>query len=470
MILAYIKIILAVCLFWPRGYLLAYIIDRSKSFSFGFKFFAGWAFGLAAFTLDVFVSNVFGGFKLTPWIFLVSGLGQIIGLEIVIFILEKKIILPNAKELKKLLAYNFKKLAVWSLGEKLALIILVLTIVVRIGASIWQVTNIPTYDFDAWNNWNLRAKVIYTEGTIPLEKDDHFYLGGGIKSYPLNDGLFKVWLATAASSFADRYINLASIFYYLLLLAVFYFSLPLQVNRYLKLLGTYFLSSLPILYFHSHVAYADLLFSVFLFLTVACIFYFLAGAGNSFFYFSGIALAFSIWTKNEGLSVVFPVIFLVTIILWLGARCKFKQILLYWFWPVVTILPWLSFRIMNRLDILSGDSSTFKLVFNYQFIVDIFSSVFLRSHFNFLWLLVFFVIIFKFKDIWKSLSLRFLSLILIILFLIYNSIILFTDKAYDLGALARVNMQLAPLAVLLVVFFFYKFFAKINSYGKYGKK
>jgi hypothetical protein len=46
--------------------------------------------------------------------------------------------------------------------------------------------------------------------------------------------------------------------------------------------------------------------------------------------------------------------------------------------------------------------------------------------------------------------------------LAYNSIILFTDKALDLSALARVNMQLVPVAVLLLVFFIHKFFAKIK--------
>lgn len=460
--LDYLKIIGAVILLWPRGYCLVYLIDRSKNFSFGFKFFVGWLLGLAAFTLDVFAANVFGGFKLQPWLFLAIAIGQIFGLELVIFFLERKIIWPNPKKLKVFWQKHWQNLNWWSKGEKIVLVILILTLLIRVSASVWQVVNIPTYDFDAWNNWNLRAKVIFTEKTIPLDKDQPFYLGGGIKSYPLFDGLFKVWLATAAGQWQDRYINLASVFYYLMLLAIFYFSLPSKLNRLLKLLVTYLLSSLPLFYFHSHVPYADLFFAIFLFLTVGCFYYWLAGRGNSFFYLSGIALAFGIWTKNEGLSLILPLLFLTTIIFFLLRRCRFRQLFFYWFWAGLTISPWLFFRFSNHLDILSGDSSTFKLVFNSQFLAEVFSSIFLQSHFNFLWLLVFAIIILKIKLIWQSFSLRYLILTLLLLFLLYNGIILFTDKAYDLSALARINMQLAPLGVLFLTFFLERFFGKIE--------
>jgi len=463
MIFAWIKIILAILLLWPRGYLLVYVIDRSKNFSFGFKSFVAFIFGIAAFGLDVFGANVFGGFKLSPWLLLFSALGQVFGLEAVIFFLERKFVYPKPKKLALFLKRQIQNFSAWSIWEKLILAVLILLITARVIFSLWTVVNIPTYDFDAWNNWNLRAKVIYTEGTIPLDPKSPFYLGGGIGSYPLNDALFKVWLLTAAGSFAESYINFPSVIYYILLLGIFYFSLSSKTPRLLKLLGLYLLSGVPLFYFHSHVAYADLLFSIFLFLTVGSLFYWLSGRGNSFFYISGIALAFSIWTKNEGLAILFPLIFITTIIFLVTKKCNLKQLLLYWFWPVVTIFPWLSFRILNRLNVLSGDSSTFQLIFNYKFISEIISSVFLRSHFNLLWLLILIIIITQIKLIWPKKSLRYLTLTLAVLFLIDNSVILFTDKAFDLSALARVNMQLVPLGVLFLIFFLRHFFAKINS-------
>ncbi|MDX9893190.1 MAG: hypothetical protein RB292_02135 [Patescibacteria group bacterium] len=462
MIFSYLKIILAILILWPRGYLLAYLIDRSKSFGFGFKFFVGWLLGIAGFTLDVFAANVFGHQPLTWWVFLGSSVTQIFGFGFMIFIAEKKLPWPNSKHFipwLKVQRQNFKS---WDLLTKSAFGFLVLTLIIRVGASLWQITYIPTYDFDAWNNWNLRAKVIYTQAAVPLDSNQNFYLGGGIKSYPLNDSIFKVWLAFAAGDFVDRFVNLASLIYYLLLLAIFYFSVPKNVNRLFKIIATYALSSLPLLYFHSHVPYADLLFSIFLFLTVISIFYFLAGLGNSYFYLSGIALAFSIWTKNEGLSIIFPVMVFSSLYLLIIKKLRFKDWFWHWFFAALTIFPWLAFRFLNRLDILSGDSSTFNLVFNSQFISEVLSSIFLRSHFNFLWLAVFMLIIFGGNNLKRSLSLQYLTGLLAVIFFSYNGIIIFTDKAYDLSALARINMQLTPLAVALIMFYFHKFFAKIK--------
>ncbi len=463
MILGYLKIILAICLLWPRGYLLIYVIDRSKNFSFGFKFFTGWLIGIAAFTLDIFATNALGGFKLQPLVFLFAVLGQVVSLEILIFFLEKKFIFPHFRKTKEFFSRQWQNFISWTRWEKIVFVILILTVILRLSGSLWQVKNIPTYDFDAWNNWNLRAKVVFAENTIPKAAESPFYLGGGIASYPLFDSLFKVWLATSGGSWQESYINLASIFYYLFLLLIFYFSLPRGVNRIIRLVGVYLLSSLPLLYFHSQVAYADLLFSIFLFLTISCLFYWLAGGGNSFFYFSGIALAFSIWTKNEGLAIIFPILLITTVVFLVLKKCRFWQWFFYWFWGIVTISPWLYFRFSNQLDFLSGDSSTFRLVFNSQFLGEAFSSIFLRSHFNLLWLLFFIILALKFKSIWKSLALRYLTIVILVLFLFYNGVIVFTDKAYDLSALARVNLQLTPLVVLWLIFFYFKFFGRIKT-------
>ncbi|MAF13739.1 MAG: hypothetical protein CMI53_02490 [Parcubacteria group bacterium] len=458
----WLLIILAAFLFWPRGYVLVYLIDRSKSFSFGFKFFAGWLLGLAGFTLDMFASMVFGGLSLGPLLLVMSSVTQIFGFSFMIYIFEKRIPWPNPLRLTKFIKRQVKNFKSFSSWEHILLLVLVLTLLFRVSVSAWQINNIPTYDFDAWNNWNLRAKVIYSEDKIPLDKTDQFYLGGGIKSYPLNDSLFKAYIALAVGKYEDRYSNLAGLFYYLLLLGLFYFSLPDRLGRGIKLIATYLLSSIPLLYFHSHVPYADLLFAIFLFMAVASMFYYLIGRGNSFYYLSGMGLAFSIWTKNEGLSIILPIFIITTIILLSLKKVKLKDFLLQWFFAFLTVTPWLFYRTINRLDYLSGDSSTFNFVYNYQFFSEVFSSIFLRSHFNFLYILILIIIILKIKPIWKDFGLAYLVFSFLAILLAYNSIILFTDKALDLSALARVNMQLVPVAVLLLVFFIHKFFAKIK--------
>lgn len=462
MTLDYLKILLALLLVWPRGYLLIYLIDRSKSMSFGFKFFVGWLLGLAGFTIDAFAMNIFNHFSFGYLVFAASSLSQIFGFGFMIFIFEKKLPLPNFKNFIPFLKEHLGGFLTWPIWEKVLMIFLLSTLILRLVGSVWTITNIPTYEFDSWNNWNLRAKVIYEQKEVPLDKESQFYLGGGIKSYPLHDAMLKVWIASAVGEFKDKYINLTSVIYYLFLLAIFYFSLPKNMDRAIKILATYALSSLPLLFVHSSVAYADLLYSVYLYLAIISLFYFLAGAGNSFYYLSGMGLAFGVWTKNEALTLLFPVLVFTTLALVIIKKVKLKDFFLSWFFAVLTIASWLGFRIIQKLDFLSGDSSTFNLVYNNEFVSELFSTVFLRSHFNILWTLFFAVIIFKFKDIWASLSLKYLASTIIVLFILSNSIILFTDKALDLSAAARVNLQLAPLAVAFLAFSAQKFFGKIK--------
>ena len=465
MIIIWFKIILALLLVWPRGYLLVYLIDRSKSFGFGFKFFVGWLFGLAGFTLDVFAALTLGGQNLNWVVLLLSATSQIVGFSFMIWLFERKIIYPKFRNFSKFIDRQKNNWLRLKTLEKIVLALLLLSLVARLGLSVWQVTYLPTYDFDAWNNWNLRAKVIYTEGDIPLDQRHPFYLGGGISSYPLNDGLFKVWLATTAGEFSDRVVNAASIFYYLFLLAIFYFALPQKMSRLIKLIATYALSSVPLLYFHSHVAYADLLYSIFLFISVMSLFYFITGSGNSFFYLSGIAGAFGIWTKNEGLSILLPLLLIISVFLLLTRKVKFKDFLLHWFFAALTISPWLGFRFLYQLHFLSGDSSTFNLVFNPQFVGEMLSSIFLRSHFNLLFLVFFGIVILRFKNIYRDFPLRFLTAVILALFLVYNGIIIFTDKAYDLSAVNRVNMQLVPLIIFALAFFYQRFFGKPRAFS-----
>ncbi len=466
MIIDYLQLIAGVGLIWGRGYMLIYLVDRSKSFSFGFKFFTGWLAGIAGFTLDVFAFNVFNGFALAPWVFVVAALMQIFGFGFLVLLFERRVPWPDPRRLMPFIKRQLTNLSQWSLLEKAAMLTFLLLLIVRVGMAVWTVSTIPTYEFDAWNSWNLKAKVIYTEQTIPLQENGPFYLGGGITSYPLHDAMFKVWLATAAGEYQDRYVNLASVIYYLFLIAIFYFSLPAKMHRLIKIVATYALSSLPLLVIHSHVAYADLLFSIYLYIAVIALFYYIAGAGNSFFYLSGMGLAFSIWTKNEGLTIIFPLMVVTTLLLLIARRVKLKDFLLGWFFAALTVLPWLGFRVMRRLDIFSGDSSTVDLVLNNQFIGEMWSSIFLRSHFNILWLIVAAVIILRFSDLWKSISLRYLMITLIALFAMYNGVVLFTDKALDLSALARINLQLAPLAVALLAFFFQRFFDTMSTHGQ----
>lgn len=469
-----LKIFLAYFLPCLFGYQLLSLLDRNLELSRGLKVFVGTAVGIGIFTLEVFTAAILGvSLKLGTFLAILGA--NILVLELLIRWRLKKWLVPFSHPQphpNPLLSGRGEKGEVTSGKENWIFYLVSLLILIKVGVSIWQVTHIPTYEFDAWNNWNLRAKVIFTEQEIPLDKSDPFYLGGGIKSYPLNDGLWKVWIGNIISSWNENLVGLSSVVFYVVLLGLFYFSLSENFNRTWKIIATYLLASLPFLYFHSWIPYADLEFAAYLFLAISTFYRFLdsnsprspslvpltllragkeGGRGSSWLWVSAIALALTIWTKNEGFAVVLPIIFITSVILAVVKRLTIRQVISYWLLVIVVSAPWLIFRFINKLDVLSGDSSTFEILYNSQFLKEAFFSVFLRSHFNFLWLLVVALFIFGFKKIWQDLPKKFLMIVLVILFLFYNGIIIFTDKAQDLGALVRVNLHLVPIAFFLVI-------------------
>ncbi|MDD2806981.1 MAG: hypothetical protein PHW95_00465 [Patescibacteria group bacterium] len=461
----YFKIILALLLIWPRGYILIYLIDRSKNFSFGFKFFAGWLLGLSGFTMDLFAANVFGGQSFGPLVYALSSVSQIFGFGFLIFIAEHKLPYPHFKNLKPLVKKQWQTFQKFKPAEILAFGLLLISIFARLVFGFTSINDKSTYQFDPISGGNLDAREIYNLHVIPTDSSQPYYLGGP-DSQPLNDTMVKVWLSVAAGSFDYKYVNLAGLFYYLVLMTVFYFSLPVQVNRLIKLMATYLLSSLPLLSLFGNFAQPDIFFSIFLYLTIACLFYYLAGAGLSFYYLSGITLAFSIWTKNEGLSIIFPFILSLTVVLLLIKKVKFKDFMLSWFFAFLTALPWLAFLFINHINVISSDFNAINFVVNYQPWSEMLASGFWLNHFNILWFLALAFLVFRGRQLWRDWPLWFLTFTLIFLFSVYLGIILFTNKYNDLSIQTRINSQLAPVAVLFLTFCFHNFFAKIKPYAR----
>lgn len=447
---------------WCTGYLLLSLIDKKKILSFGFKFFAAFLIGIGVLTYEMFLIGI-AGIKENSINLLALNFINIIILEVFSYFFQKKIIYPSFSKIFKGIRkiwIDFQQM----IGiDKILMTVLLLTILFRVGMGIWQVSLSPSFDFDAWNNWNLRAKVIFTEQKIPLDRELRFFLGGGIKSYPMNNVLWKVWLASMLGRWDDQKINSFSVILYLILLGLFYFSFSSETNRRFKILGTYLLSSLPFLWFHSWVAYADLQLSLYLFFTVVALIKFLAAKEKLYLYLSAFGLAMTVWTKNEGLVLVTTALFLFSLIISMTKTWRIKDFVIYWLTSGLILSPWLIFRSIYNLGALSGDSSFFRFVFHYEFFNDWFSKIFWQSHFNFIWWLIFFIFLLKFKLIINNFKLKNLFLILLILFLVYNSVFLLTNQSWGLNAETRAILHLVPLAVFLVMKFLNIYFYDIRK-------
>lgn len=361
----YLKIIFALTAVWLRGYFLIYLINRSKCFSFGFKFFAGWLLGLAGFTLDVFSYNVFTGFKLEYWVFLFGVVQQIFGFGFVILLLERKLPYPKIKNFQPFVNNLFSNLKRYNFFEKSALAFLIFVVLLQCLLAANQIKRLPVYAFDYHQNINYKAKTIFFDKNINQDKQSPFYLGGGDQIQPLNDTILKVWVASNVGYFSDRNINYISIFYFLILLAIFYFCLPNQASVTLKFIVTGCLALLPPLIYNSvGVPIHDWLLSIFIMLMIYSFIAYLYGRGNSFFYFSGMAWAYTAWIDNTGLIILFPVLIIATIIVYALKKVSLKDFLLSWFFAILTAFTWMSFVALKKVNILYFDLN----YFGYQFL------------------------------------------------------------------------------------------------------
>ncbi|TSC94917.1 MAG: Uncharacterized protein Athens101410_698 [Parcubacteria group bacterium Athens1014_10] len=445
---------------WCSGYLLLSLLDRKNILAFGYKFFSAFLLGGGILTYEMFLIGVLGQKEVLSN-FLALNLFNLIFLESLLYFLRKKIIYFSIVQIRGKLSKIWMSFQQMEKLDKILASILLLSILFRVGMGVWQISISPSYDFDTWNNWNLRAKVIFMEQKIPLDKETGFFLGGGIRSYPMNNVLWKVWTASMLGKWDDQKINSFSVVFYLILLGLFYNSFTIHFNRRFKILGTYLLSGIPFLFFHSWVSYADLQVSVYLFFTAAALINFLNTKKDTYLHLSALGLFFTLWTKNEGLVLASSSLLLFGLIALITKAWKIRDFIIFWLAAGLISLPWLAFRSANNLGALSGDDSAFKFVFNQNFFNDWFSKIFWQSHFNFIWWLAFFVLLFKFRLIVKNFKLKYLFLFLMILFAVYNSVFLFTDQSWGMNALPRSMLHLIPLAMFALIEFLAVYFSAI---------
>lgn len=440
-----IIILIAYLLTWLMGWLLVQVLDKKQTLSVGLKVFVAFMIGSGVLTFEMFVLSLLHT-PVTRVVWIGILLGNIVLAIAAISFWHKRSWLGSLRQLREIRldwgsVWWSKTLVVLSLG----------LIVFRVLLSLWQVTHIPTYEFDAWNNWNLRSKIIYYEQQIPLDKEHDYYLGGGIVSYPLNVSLYKTFLADMNGEWDEAVVNTLSVAFYICLLGIFYFSLPKSFHDYSKLSATALLSGMPFVYLHSAVAYADLAFAVYVVLLVGSIYQYVKTHSLSNLSLSLLAMVLCIWTKNEGLVIIVPVLMIGLLFFVSRETLSYKRLLYWWGVALIALSPWLGFKMLNGLGALSGDSGSFNIVFNQSFISQWFETVFLQSSFNFLFLLLFVLILWQAKHIWRHQDMRFVVFMFVGLFVLNNAVILFTDRALDLGALARVNMHIAPLGLMVVV-------------------
>ncbi len=264
----------------------------------------------------------------------------------------------------------------------MAVIILSIWIFVKLGSIFFEAYLRPVWAWDAWANWTASAKIFfYSKGLLLDAPPDEFFGKNTvirIISYPLHNQLMQVWMAIWHGDFDDVVVKLWSPFYLLSMTLYLYLLLKEIPDIVIRLsIIVIFLSS-PLMSYHAVEVYSDLLLGSYIFFAVAS---FINTMRGKFAYIPlmGIFCAISLFTKDEALFFVVPLMLSAIIFLW-KCHVKLKDFISLLI-PLTYTIPWYVFKISNNLT-LGAESISFDIVFHPEVIMGIIWQFLSLSNFN----------------------------------------------------------------------------------------
>ena len=360
------------------------------------------------------------------------------------------------------------------------LLIIGIWTVLKIASGAYLLVYSPPYHNDVINNWNYRGKVFFytQELTLDLERGYGRIDSVGISSYPPSVPLMKTWLATLHGSWHEGLANSIHILWYICALCLVYCALRRYRSRGWSLLGLYLISSIPLYLMHGSVAYADIVVSLHVFITVICLFNAVmctdSEKRNSFLRISAVAMALLIFTKNEGLALYLPIFALIVLLLctWhiYGKTVKPSRVLrllmMYTGIGAVVLIPWLIFKWVHNLPFGNAKAvSGLELAWQEGVLQALGLNLFFNGSWIFLIPLLIVLLIAAWKSAWKS-PLVIISGFILLVMGAQIGLFLFTNLSVEviLGTgYSRGIIQLVPLIVFLCMMLGSKLFKKQSS-------
>jgi hypothetical protein len=382
-------IIIAVVIPIIIGYLLVNIVLHKKStlITLAEKIALGYLLGTSLLTAQMFVYSLFGlkfnPFQIAlPWVLLLPAF--MIGSQHVKF------------DLKNLKPFD------WLLSGLIA---------AKVIYVFFEALIKPVVAWDAIMNWSLRAKIFFFEKTVPLAKDSPFFMGLGMKQYPLQIPLLETWTFLVMGGWDDVRMKLLFPLYFCALLIIFYASVRNYKSRTQSLFFTFLLSSLPLLTYHATVSYADFVVGAYFLAAVAYLYRYFQEKENRFLVLSSLLICAAGWVKDEGVVFYFICLFLVV----LYEKLKgWKKILVYSVPLILFAAPWLTFKRMLGLELGNVTRFAFEKALASFFHPNVLAKIAYKTFLT---------------DNWHLLPLAF-----IIILIFYWREILFTNKKYILIA------------------------------------
>ncbi|MDD4628436.1 MAG: hypothetical protein PHE68_03530 [Candidatus Peribacteraceae bacterium] len=356
---------------------------------------------------------------------------------------------------------------------KILLVLALLWTVVKLAmGSFILVTTPPFYD-DTVKNWNLRGKIFYLTGNIPLSLNTQDPKATDpLSSYPPTVPLVKASLASLAGRWDEGIVNGIHALWFFALIALLYAALRRQSSRLFGLWGIVVFVSLPFALFQGVNAYADIFVAAHLFAAVHLLFLAAREQDNArrdtFLRLFALATALLTFTKNEALILHLPVLLAlfagllvlrfrkrhmtagmcVRAVAWMGG------------FLLVLLLPWLCYKWGNALTFGNAKSIGGTFAGWQPYVLStLWANTFFEGNWHLLFPLLFALVLCRWKALRSPLLIPagflFVSLAMQIGLFLFTSL---SAEATMQTGFARGVVQLSPVAVFLLMLFLHGIF------------
>jgi hypothetical protein len=272
------------------------------------------------------------------------------------------------------------------LMKKVALVLLIVWIGAKLLSVFVKTDLMPIYAWDSWANWSTGAKLFYfTKGLLLDAPPEDFFSGGAvlrITSYPLHNPLMQVWMSLWTGAFDEVLVKFWSPVYLLAMTVSLYLIASRELGRLAALaLVVMFLSS-PLLSYHATEVYSDLPLSVYLFLASVSFLNAMRGR-HSYWFLLGLFSAEAMFTKDEALFFVAPLLLSAFIFVWQTSDVAARrwQAVRAIVGPVLLVVPWYLFKFSHALG-LGVNNIRFEFTFHPEIIKSVVMQVLTLANFN----------------------------------------------------------------------------------------
>ena len=439
--MAIIKLIIYFLSIILPGYLILLLTSKQEIKSIFFKLALAYGLGAYFITIQLFIWFFLCRFAFSSWFYLILT-AELILLAVAV---QKRGLLKLSSNIDIKLRNKLK----------VSELVIILLIIIQLIFLFSNALSRPVVTFDSLAHWSFKAKVLYYENRVDFNPESNIYLvGGGHINYPWLVPLMQFWLHNILGEYNDLLINLIFVFYFISILVIVYYFIKEYLSRFYSMLFVFFLSSMPLFFYHGFNAYADQVLSCYILTGFIFLYYWFKQLDNKSLILSSIFFSIALFVKNE--AIIFIITGLVAIVFYLLIKkIKIKILFYYIVFVLLPVTPWLIFKLIHDLGVNSIESNN--IGFHPEVFKFIAQAMFIAGSWNIWWFIVVITIILNFKYIIKNKTLLSGWLFLLISFSGFIILYLFTDQYHfviDNTAVSRNILTLIPVSVAIVAITF----------------